>query len=284
MLGNWIKQTTTTTGTGALALAAVSGFPGFSSQFATSERFSYAIIDDATGGPIERGIGYLDGSGDLVRERTMATFVGGTYTGANPSAADLPAGTKRVVCVEGAQTALTSAPGVWGGASYKGYGDLSGTAAINNIALTADRAYAVQFAATVDADIDAIIFRVTTAAASGKLARCAVFSVGGDGLPGIKLAESANIAVDFTGIKQATFTIFRPPPRFFVGIVSDGAPVVQSLGTSFPAGYTMGYDSVLVPHSYIHHAGAAGLTFPGTWTAVGNATNTARPQLVCRVP
>lgn len=284
MLGNWIKQTTTTTGTGNLTLSSVSGFPAFSSQFAASERFAYAIMDDATGGPIERGIGYLDGSGNLVRKRPMATFVSGTYTGVNATAVDLPAGTKRVVCAEGAHTALTSSPGVWGGANYKGYGDLSGTSSINNVALTADRAYAIQFAATVDADIDAIIFRVTTAAASGKVARCAVFSVGEDGLPGVKLAESADIAVDFTGIKQCTFTRFRPPPRFFVGILSDGAPSVQALVTSFPAGYTMGYDSVLVPYSYIHHVGATGLTFPATWTAVGNLTNVARPQLVCRVP
>ena len=281
MLGNWIKQATTTTGTGNLTLIAVSGFPGFASQFAASERFAYAILDDATGGPIERGIGYLDGSGDLVREKPMATFVGGTYTGANASAADLPAGTKRVVCAEGQLTALTSANALWSGAAHKGYGDLNVAASAGSLVLVADRAYAVPFAAGVDADIESVKFYVTVAGAASTLAKVAIFSVGADGLPGIKLAESADVAVDSIGIKTASFTRFRPPPRFFVGLVSDGAPTVRAFGSGIIMTHAMGFDGLLIPWAYIHHVGATGRTFPATWTAVGNLSNVARPLLVC---
>lgn len=282
MLGNWIKQTTTTTGTGDLTLATVSGFPAFSSQFAASERFAYAIIDDATGGPIERGIGYINGSGNLVRERPMATFVSGTYTGANASAVDLPAGAKRVVCVEGAQTALTSTQGAWA-TTKRGYGDMGIAAGAGTLALVADRAYAVPFSAAVDADIDALLFRVSTAAASGSAAKVAVFSVGSDGLPGVLLAESSAIAVDTNGIKTGSFTRFRPPARFFACLLSNGAPTIQAFSGGIQLAHAMGFDSVLIGHSYIHHVGATGLTFPATWTPVGNLSNAARPQLVAQV-
>lgn len=283
MLGNWIKQTTTTTGTGALTLSAVSGFPTFSSQFAASERFAYAIVDDATGGPIERGIGYIDGSGNLVREKPMATFVGGVYTGVNPSAANLPSGTKRVVCAAGAQTALTSSPAAFAG-TYKGYGDIFVTASAGSTTMTADRVYIVPFAAAVDADIDGVLFRVVTAGAAGKLAKAAIYSVGPDGMPGVKLAESNSVAVDSTGVKSCDFTRFRPPPRFFVCWLTDGAPVIQTIGTHFESKYASGFDSVLIPIAFQHHVGATGLVFPTTWTPVNNLVNVQKPQLVCRVP
>lgn len=280
MLGNWIKQTSTTTGTGALTLSAVTGFPDFASQFAVNERFSYAIIDDSTGGPIERGIGYIDGSGNLVRSVPMATFSGGTYVGANASAVSLSAGTKRVVCVEGAQTALTSTPGVWA-ATHKGYGSLGLSGAASTLLMVADRAYAVPFAAAVDADIESVKFSVTTAATSGVQAKISIFSVGSDGLPGIKLAESSGVAVDTLGIKTASFTRFRPPSRFFVCILSDGAPTIRASSLGLQMTHAMGFDSVLIAFAYIHHVGATGLTFPSSWTPVGNLSNTALPTLVC---
>lgn len=282
MLGNWIKQTSTTTGTGALTLAPVSGFPGFSSQFAESERFCYAIIDDSTGGPIERGIGYLDGSGNLVRERPMATFVSGTYTGANASAVDLPAGTKRVVCTEGAQTALTTNQNLWSGATNTGYGDaLLIVGAAGTLAMTADRALAIPFVAAADADITSVKFSVTTAGGAGTEARIAIYTVGPDGLPGVKLAESSPVLVDSTGVKTATITRMRPPPRFFVCIVTNGAPTLRSFVGGIAMWNAMGFDSVLVPIAYIHHVGATGLAFPATWTPVINLANVARPVLVC---
>ena len=281
MLGNWIKQTSTTTGTGALTLSAVTGFPGFASQFAVNERFAYAIIDDSTGGPIERGIGYIDGSGNLARAVPMATFSAGTYVGANPSAVSLSAGTKRVVCVEGAQSYLASAPAVFG-ATYKGYGDLFVSASAGSTTMTADRVYIVPFAAGVDSDIDAIIFRVITAGAAGKMAKVAIYSIGSDGLPGVKLAESSSIAIDTGGVKEATFTRFRPPARFFACWLTDGAPVMQTVGPPFESKYASGFDSSLIPIAYQHHVGATGLAFPSTWTPVNNLVGVQKPQLVAR--
>ena len=103
MHGNWIRATSTTTGTGSLTLSAASGYPAPSSQFAQGERFSYALVADADGKPIEGGIGYLDGSGALVRECPTATYNSGTltYTDATSNAGLSPislTGTTRVIC------------------------------------------------------------------------------------------------------------------------------------------------------------------------------------------
>lgn len=279
MLGNWIRQTTTTTGTGNLTLSTVSGYAAFSDYFASSHRFKYVILDDSTGAPIEAGMGYLS-AGALVREVIESTMVSGVLDISTPAAVTLAAGTKRVICADTMSTVQRPAAGVWS-ATHKAYGDAGTIGSAGTLALTGDRAYAVPFAAGVDAEIDALIFRVTSAAVAGKLAKVAVWSYGADGLPGVSLAESATIAVDATGIKTGTFTAFRPPSRFFACIVSDGAPTIQTFSTTVGT-HVMGADSVLIPYSFIYHTGATSTTFPATWTPVGVLANAARPQLMAR--
>lgn len=284
MLGNWINQTTTTTGTGALTLAAVSGYPPASSQFATNERFQYAILDDATGAPLERGIGYLDGSGNLVREKPLSVMAGGTYSGVNPSAVTLAAGTKRVICTGGAEAVVGTVPGMWApGTGFRAYGDVHISVSPSNTAMVADRAYILPFMAAVDADIDAVLLRVTTAGAASTQAIAAIYSVGLDGLPGVKLAESVAVAVDSIGIKALTFSRMRPPPRFFVALVSNGAPTIQMQASQACNSWPMGFDGSLIPITFIHHVGAASLTFPTSWTPVQNVAGTARPMLAARL-
>ena len=101
MHGNWIRATSATTGTGSLTLAAASGYATPASQFSQGERFSYALLADADGKPIEGGIGYLDGAGLLVREAVLATYASSTYTDASSNAglsAISLSGTTRVIC------------------------------------------------------------------------------------------------------------------------------------------------------------------------------------------
>ena len=96
MLGDWIKHTSTTTGTVALTIASVSGFPGFGDVFAAGRVVRYAIMDDA-GKPIERGVGTLTNSTTLTRTWPTATWVSGVLDDTAPSAASLAAGTKTVL-------------------------------------------------------------------------------------------------------------------------------------------------------------------------------------------
>lgn len=265
MLGNWIQQTTTTTGTGNLTLSTVSGYPAFSTQFSDGQRFQYQILDDSTGAPIESGIGYLS-SGALVRERIECTMVSGTFDNTTPTAVSLAAGTKRVICAVAAAATHTPATGAVSAATYKAYGD--GTQVFGSgggFVMTAGRAYAKQFAALSANEIDAVIVRITTAGAASTLIRGAIYSIGADGLPDIKLAESGTVAADTTGIKQLTFTAFRPPQRFYVAVISSGGPTLYATASGLSA-TAMGFTTNLEPYDLLYKAGT-GTTFPSSWSS-----------------
>jgi len=111
-LANWIRATSVTGGASNLALAAVSGYPDPASQFSTGQRFQYQIYDDATGAPVEQGIGYLNDSGHLVREVPMAGQPGGAYAQATSAGGITPltlTGTVRIGCAPMA-TGLVAGP------------------------------------------------------------------------------------------------------------------------------------------------------------------------------
>lgn len=278
MLGNWIVQTTTTTGAGNLTLAAVTGYPALSTQFAVGQVLAYTILDDATGVPIERGLGSLNGTGELVRSRIMATMSAGTYDGTNPAAVALPAGTKRVICTPGAGTVLEAA--AW---TPDTYSDVHGGAAVSTLTTVADQAYAVPFMHAYDCEIDAILFRMPGTTTAGVNVRLGIYTVGLNGAPGVKLAESGLVSAGSNGVKTGTFARFRPPSRYFCCMVSDGGVIIQSfsgvgsftniLGTSGAA---------LLPVTHYHHVGATGLNFPATWTTVKNDFTVQRPFLLAR--
>lgn len=265
MLGNWIQQTTTTTGTGNLTLSTVSGYPAFSTQFSDGQRFQYQILDDSTGAPIESGIGYLS-TGALVRERIECTMVSGTFDNSAPSAVSLAAGAKRVICAVSAAATHTPATGAVTAATYKAYGDNTQVfGSGGGFVCTAGTAYAKQFEALAANEIDALIVRVTTAAASTRLLRGAIYSIGADGLPDVKLAESGTVAADSTGVKQLTFTAFRPPQRFYAAFISDGAPTLYSTASGVSAS-SLGFNASLEPYDMVSKAGS-GTTFPSSWSS-----------------
>jgi hypothetical protein len=282
MLGNWIKQTTTTTGTGALTLSTVSGYAAFSDQFASGQRFQYQILDAATGAPIESGVGYLSG-GTLVRERIEATIVSGTFDNSTPSAVSLASGTKTVICGLSMSSALSTVPGTFApSGGFRGYGDaVTAQGGGGNIALVNQRAIALPFWAVSNQEIDALVVRVTAAGTSGSLIRGAIYSVGADGLPDVKLAESGTADGTTTGQKFLTFTAFRPPQRFFGAVISTNAPSVyggdNGVATS-PLGYTSSQEAI----GYVFKAGS-GANFPSDWSSPSQDVYYARkPVLAVR--
>lgn len=280
MLGNWIKQSTTTTGTGNLTLSSVSGYPTLSSQLAVSEIANYTILD-SDNLPIEMGKGYLNGTGEWVRSVVNSTMVSGVYTESNPTFVDLAAGTKYLIITSSSLSGLGSKPSIYN-PSLKVYGEHAVFSASATMNLTADRAYMLPFTAAVDSEIDAVILRVSTAGAAGKQARCAIYAFNTNGLPGTQLALGSLVAVDSTGNKISSFTRFRPPPVFYVCLVCDGAPTITAYANGILGINTLGADSSLGLVSYLHHVGATSLTFPTTWTPVNNASNATRPALMVR--
>jgi hypothetical protein len=283
VFGNWIRQTTTTTGTGPLTLSPVSGYPTFANEFAAGERFQYQVLDDATAAPIESGMGYLSG-GALVRERIECTMVSGTFDNTTPTAVSLAAGTKRVICAVSAAGMMATAAGAYtisGG--FRGYGDsisliqgLSG-----NLALVASRAYATPFIAQSANEIDALVVRVTVAGSAGALIRGAIYSVGADGLPDVQLALSGTADAATTGQRFLSFTAFRPPARFFGCLIATNGPAVYSTAGGINSN-PLGFNASQEASGYLFLAGS-GTTFPSSWSgASADVLGGAKPFLGVR--
>lgn len=101
-----IKETSTTTGTGAITLSgtAPTGYQTFANRFALNELFMYCIQDSASG-LWEVGEGYLSASTTLVRD-TVTDGSSGFGTLVN-----FTAGTKDVFCTVAAHFFMDVAGG-----------------------------------------------------------------------------------------------------------------------------------------------------------------------------
>lgn len=94
MLANWIRETTTTTGTGAITLGgAPAGYITFATRFANGSSVQYTIID---GNNRECGIGTYN-AGVLTRTTKLEKLDGGTYS-ANPGTGISLSGSAVVMC------------------------------------------------------------------------------------------------------------------------------------------------------------------------------------------
>lgn len=77
MLANGIKETTATTGTGTVSLAASAGFARYSAVYAVNDRVSYCIKD---GDNREWGVGTVGATNTLARTFVLGTLIVGTYS------------------------------------------------------------------------------------------------------------------------------------------------------------------------------------------------------------
>lgn len=108
MIGNGIRHTTTSVGSGPITLAGVTGHPGYQHVFgATGGRMvAYSIQADDGGQPgpfIESGIGDLDFATMVLTRYPRATWDGTTYSADLPAPILLTAGTKHVTCAPTAE-------------------------------------------------------------------------------------------------------------------------------------------------------------------------------------
>ena len=95
-----VKETTTTTGTGAISLGgAASNFVTFSSVLSNADTTYYAIVD-TTNTEFEVGLGTYASSGNTI---TRTTVLASSNSG---SAVDLQAGTKSIFCAFPADKAV----------------------------------------------------------------------------------------------------------------------------------------------------------------------------------
>jgi len=86
-LGNWVQETTVTTGTGTMTLVAVSDQAEFIDAVAEGTVVDYTILDD--NGNKEVGRGTTGASKTLARTTVITTLVSGTYDDTSPTAITL---------------------------------------------------------------------------------------------------------------------------------------------------------------------------------------------------
>lgn len=223
MLGNGIKQTTATTGTGNLTLAAVAGFRALSDSFALGQPFAYALVN-ASGAFVESGIGYLVSATEMVRARISATATSEDA----PTAASLT-GTTTIIATPNATTLEAMLPTVDG--QTAGINRMVTTAhrntAVTSQAMTALRLSYVPFLLRTGGIVNSLSINVGTAAVAGKLARLGLYACNEKGYPGPLMVSTADFAVDAVGLKtNSVGPIFLPPGWYFAASVSDGAPTI----------------------------------------------------------
>lgn len=227
MLGNWVRMTTATTGTGNLTLSSVSGYPTIADCFANSERFQYSILSDSDGKPVECGIGYVTSGTTLVREKIIATYVSSTYS-EYPSAASL-SGTSRIIVTPLANGVGPSLTQIHSGAT-RYYALPNYQNALNTKGLTANVTMFIAGPVATTSKVTGMACEVTSGAGTGsnKL-RMGIYSVASDGTPGAVIAETAD-ATALTGLKTPSFpsAIILPSGHYYFGVISDVGPTLRA--------------------------------------------------------
>lgn len=235
-----IKETTTGAGTAALniALTAVSGFPRFSNKYSNGDLCEYSILDNSVSPPtpVESGIGTYKSTNTIDRSYPTETW-DGTTTLTDKSAVKQTLVNGRVYQVLNAPLSNAHTPGLLAvtnanSASRRIQSAHQPAFAGSTITFVALRLYVVPFLLqSLKAPAD-IACRISTAAAAGKFLHLALYRINEAGDITDRLEESGNIVADTTGIKSYTFAATKRYPNgwYAVGAVSDGAPIVNSLG------------------------------------------------------
>lgn len=234
MHGNGIRESTTTTGSGNLTVAEVSGFPRFSAKYPSGADylFPYTITNES-GAPIEGGIGYLSAPNTLVRSYPMWTYSSGSYADASPSAVALPSGTKYIHCAAPWQVmrsnAMFGCQFAHATAAYRAiFNRLSTTdTAGANTWTSADRMHYWPVLLDEGAVCSGIVISGVTNAGSYGFA-CGLYSVRVDGRPGARLATTGKVTpVGGTAPQVISFTggniAIQPGPYFIGAMVTNGA-------------------------------------------------------------
>jgi hypothetical protein len=268
MLANGIKQTTTSTGTGNLALAAVASYPKMSDAFAIGALLSYVLLDSG-GLLLETGIGYLLDATTLVRAKVCATLVAGVYNASNPTPVNL-SGTTTVDVTPHAATLESMLPtvdqvtaGVLRFLTTAGRNGNFTTQSINSL-----RVHYMPFLLRAGSPVVSMMANVSTPGAAGTVFRLGIYSCNEKGYMGRLLATSGDMDGASSGQKVATLAapLVLPPGWYFVAIVC-------SVSVSFTAntagngniigGTPFGLNSALTPID-IHYETVASAVLPVT--------------------
>lgn len=265
MLGNWIKQTTTTSGTGNITLASVTGFALFNDWFSTVRRFGYIVSD---GNNWESGVGHLSSSTVLVRDVIVATYTSGTLVHGG-TALSLSGASATVFCDASADD--FRAPG-WNGATtstagvqIKHHGNN-----FNSFTMTASYFMAFPIYLPVSGVYSSIRHHCGTAGGGTKF-QWGVYQIDTSGSPAQLLARTADITPG-TGDVSTSFTanVYLREGWYYLGWSGDGVPAFTAGNIYGVHDYgPVGVSSTGAPNNYCY---VAGLSSPIADPAPGSLT------------
>lgn len=290
MLANGIIQTTTTTGTGALTLSAVTGCPTLSAKFtanateALADHFYYSITDQSNPPVVkETGIGYLSAANTLQRAVVLSTFDGTTYSDTAPTALSLTAGTYYVmVSGEAGSSFGPSMPAINNGnaalryvySAHMGCSQYGGTATT----MTANTLYVQPFLHTSCRPIDGLFFRNSNSTGNQQIG---LYGSNPDGTVGRKIMGStANVAGAAMTVVTTGGPVRLAPGWYWIAIVSDNsATVINSASTTTAVGPNpLGHDGTQYYFVYATFAnGSTTLPASGPATFASKVTAGSQP-------
>lgn len=279
MQANWVKQTTSTTGTGSLTLSTVSGFAAFSDRFAVGRNFDYFLLD-SSGNPIECGNGYLSSATVLVRETVYETLVGGTLDRSG-TAATL-SGTTTVVSAPNARGLVPTFPSIpaVGSALGRRIANMPTFQAgsLSTMALSANTLYYMPVFYSAEKDVTTLFIDITTAVAASNV-RVGLYSIDKDGLPDVLLADSGSMSGASVTMVSATISAVQLVPGWYYGaVLTDSAISIRSTsvyGESFSgwSNSTARYKNTYGTVTQTYGALPSQATVINTWQNTGSTNN-----------
>lgn len=217
MLANWVKQATSTTGTGTITLgSAETGFIAFGDAFSDGDVVHYSIED---GNNREIGIGtYIASGPSLSRDTVLETLASGTFDNTSPTAISLSG--SAIVSVVGSSFSQFKAG--------SGEADSSGVVSSHNyyrseasMPLTANTLYAVPFRLDQPLTCGAIEFYLAVAQAASNL-RVGIAGIDNANLPHQLVVEGSVVDSSTTGQKSSTFTqVILTPGWYYILFCTD---------------------------------------------------------------
>ena len=244
MLDPWIYCETTTDTTGDLTITPVTGYPAVSDCFAINEPALYVCLD-ATGKPLETGMGHLSASTTWVRHLIYETQNGATYTDSGATPLDLPAGTKQLRIAATGRSLMFNPPAPVASATANNkllsplnLGNYSANTA-GACFTQVDRIHYYPVYYSQKATVNAFAFRLGTA---GGLIDVGLYTTGSDGKPRSKIVDVVSQSISTAGWKYMAFTALQIKPGWYwVGMnVNNIAAAFRTAEVSWP---TLGWDT-----------------------------------------
>ena len=208
MLGNFVKETSATTGTGTVTLSSVAGFSRLSDQFAVGRLVAYAIED---GSDRETGLGTVGSGNTLERTVVLSKLVSGVYSEYPGSGLSLSGSAKVFLSPDRASLLSGFAGVVTDTEHHSAHVVRSALPNRSQPDALSEYVFLTPFLLLGRMKVKALSAYCSEASA-GAITRLGLYSAGKDGLPDRLIVQTGNIDSASTGAKVASVssTVLAP--------------------------------------------------------------------------